>query len=646
MSFSLDYYSNRKNKLFELMNSLSLVLEDMGSELDMKVIAEEKEQILKEKLQVVVVGEFSRGKSTFINALLGKKVLPSSARPTTTLLNVISYSKEPFINIHFRDNKGTVKISEEIFNKLIAPKEPLRGDRIAEEAKEKQNELFKTIKYTEIGYPLSFCEAGVEIIDTPGTNDLDPAREQLTNSIIPKSDAAILILSAVKILSESEMSFLKDRILANDIQKIFIVINFRDLLESPDQIEKVYHYAYENLKSILHEPKIFMVAAKQALNAKRKEAGEEMVTKKGRPISVWDIEKTGFLEFESSLSDFLQYERGNVKLQKPTKRLSKLIEKVLEKQIAFEHRSLDQQMDGIQEKVLAFRPKLDKVRQIGKDSLRKIVIKLNQEEKDMNKWYESELQKISDKGMQTLEQYRNLSVNEISAKVEQAIAPMERRLHENKKEKMTETAKTVIKSMSNEISEEWFKLENEMQNIGSFEMGNGNFLSMEIAQDYGDRPSIFDELLDNLDTAWEKSNSFIGKLTLGVGYAAAIVVGVVSFLFNWLSGEDEKTKFRHKLSTQFDESKKQKQMSLENEWKSMVNAIYAQYKETVNSNVQEIENQLNQLLENSRLEEREIEKKLVLLNRRAVSLNKIKNDLDNLLLDLSQPQQQKVGAIR
>ena len=59
------------------------------------------------------------------------------------------------------------------------------------------------------------------------------------------------------------MSFLKDRVLASDIQKIFIVVNQKDLLESPEAVEKVFNHAYKNLKDILHEPKIFMVTAKE-----------------------------------------------------------------------------------------------------------------------------------------------------------------------------------------------------------------------------------------------------------------------------------------------------------------------------------------------------------------------------------------------
>ena len=197
MSFSLDFYTAKKKQLLNQLYKLEVMLQDMGNRNKKKKINEARNQVLKEQFQIVVVGEFSRGKSTFINALLGKKLLPSSAKPTTTLLNIITYSKESFIQLHFRKN-GVKEINEEIFKQLVAPKEPTRGDKESEEIYEKQNELFKSIEYAEIGHPISFCKDGVRIIDTPGTNDLDPVREQLTNSIIPQSDAAILLLSATR----------------------------------------------------------------------------------------------------------------------------------------------------------------------------------------------------------------------------------------------------------------------------------------------------------------------------------------------------------------------------------------------------------------------------------------------------------------
>lgn len=647
MSFSLDFYTNKRKQLLDQLFKLQAVIQDIGNRTDLKKVEEARNQVVKEQFQIVVVGEFSRGKSTFINALLGKKLLPSSAKPTTTLLNIITYSKEPFIKLHFR-NKSIKEITEESFKKLVAPKDPIAGNKESQEAYESQIELFKKIDFAEIGQPLSFCKDGVRIIDTPGTNDLDPAREQLTNSIIPQSDAAILLLSAIKILSESEMSFLKDRILSSDIQKIFIVVNQKDLLESPAEVEKVYQYAYTKLKDILHEPKIFMVAAKEALNARRKANGEELITKRGKPISVIPIEESGFLELESALGDFLQFERGAVKLQKPIQRMDKLISDILEKQIHFEYRALNQQKEGLQEKVESFRPRLDHVRKAGKDSLKKIVMELNKKESTVTKWYDGELAKITAKGMETFDENYHLGIDAISSKVEKAIAPLERKLHEAKKKKMTDTAKGVIEEMSRQLNNEWFKLEGDLQSLGSFGGPTNDLVPSHLKVEKEEKYSIFDEIFEELDTAWGRSNSFIGKLAIGAGFVATAVVGIATFLISgawaWFTGEDENTKFRRKLSSQMNTSEAQRRVQFKGEWDGMVNAIYKQYQEIVNENVQQIEDQLNQILENTLLEEKEIELKLEVLNRRSLALKQIKTDLSILYQDLMNSAKEKAGA--
>ncbi|WP_394238305.1 dynamin family protein [Niallia oryzisoli] len=649
MGFSLNYYRIKKMQLLNQLDKLQVVLQAMGNDTYLKKVEELRNQVENEHFQISVVGEFSRGKSTFINALLGKKFLPSSVKPTTTVLNIINYSKEPFIKLHNRKN-GEEYISEEEFKRLVAPREPIVGDNESEKQYKEQVDYIGSIKYAEIGYPLSFCQEGVRIIDTPGTNDLDPAREMLTNSIIPQSDAAIILLSATMILSESEMSFLKDRILANDVQKIFIVVNHKDLLASSEDVEKVYNYAYKNLKDILQEPKIYMVSSKEALNARRKATGEELKNMRGRPISVKPFEESGFIELESALGDFLQFERGAVKLQRPIQRLEKLVAEVLEKQINFEYGSLNQQMEGLREKVRSFRKRVELIRRAGKDSLKKIDIALNLEESEVTKWYHAELVKITEKGLGTFEANRNLGIDEIGGKVEREIAPLERKLHEDKKKKMTETAIRIIEDISRQLNNEWFKLEGDMQSHGFLNTYNSKDMvqSDSLLPETIAKRSIFNDIFDDLGTAWETENSFIGKLAIGAGYIAATVIGATSFLVGglwaWLTGDTEKEKFRRKLTEQMNSTEKKRRLQFKSEWDGMVNAISKQYRDIVNENVQQVENQLNMLLENAQLEETEINVKRELLKTRSHTLMQVQTDVRGLYHELMDPVKEEDGV--
>ena len=180
------------------------------------------ESLKQDSFNMVIVGEFSRGKSTFINALLGKRILPSSTKPTTTIINKISFGEEAEFNLHFRDSNDIKKITEEEFKDITAKVEPDYEDEFEVNEYNENLKLISSISYADIKYPTEICKEGIEIIDTPGTNDLDQAREEITFKFIPQSDIAILLLSANQILSQSEVNFLKERILENDIKKVFL----------------------------------------------------------------------------------------------------------------------------------------------------------------------------------------------------------------------------------------------------------------------------------------------------------------------------------------------------------------------------------------------------------------------------------------
>ncbi len=599
----------------------------MNLEKEYEKISGLKQQLQDEEFTVVVVGEFSRGKSTFINGLLGTRVLPSLVRPTTAVLNVITHNPTPSIHLHFQETNTSKSISEEQFKKLIAPKEPLEGDEESEQEYKQQVEFISQIKYAEIGYPLPFCENGVRIIDTPGVNDLDPAREQITNTIIPTSDAAIFILAATKILSESERSFLRDRLLANDIHKIFIVINFKDLLKSEEEIEKVMTYARTELEELLPNTKIFMVAAKEALNARRIANGEEL-TFRGQPVEPWPIANTGFIELERALAEFLQFDRGAVKMQKPIQQATKLIDQILKKQIAFEKKTLMNQVEGVQAKVDAFIPKIDHVRKVGQEADKNLNFALKKEALSLENWYQSELKKITATAFDVFEENRYRSTEQINREIEDTIAPLERKLHQQKSEKMKATVKMAIEKSSSNVNDEWLKLDYNLQQIWS--EPEENLVPSTLSYQKESKPSIFDDLYEELDDAWDNSTSFLGKVAIGAGYAATVVANGVSWLWGlFTSGEDEKTKLRRDLTNQFSQTEKKKLGDFQKQWKAISKSASEQFKQTVQSHVQQAEDQLRTLKQNASLEKTEVLKKVEVVQRQEKKLIGTKEQLQS-----------------
>lgn len=319
----LKNYTQKKDELKENFLRLQVIAES----LDLKNLKEDlaKNIILlnHESFELVVVGEFSRGKSTFINAMLGSRILPASKKPTTTIISKIVYGDTPKYCLIYKTGKQK-NLSEENFIKLTAPKEADASDKIKfMEFLHKKEDIGK-IDYAIVSYPLDFCRDNVEIIDTPGINDLNNSRVDITYRYLNRADAVIIVLAANQPLTNSEMDFLKDRILSNQISDIFFVINFKDEAKTNQEEKAVVDYVKKELEPLMIDNdsplRMYLVSSKQALSYRRLENGrEKMDSKTLDSVLRWkpeSLESTGFPEFEKNLEHFLVEEKGNVKLKK------------------------------------------------------------------------------------------------------------------------------------------------------------------------------------------------------------------------------------------------------------------------------------------------------------------------------------------
>ena len=218
---NIQEYNQKKNEIFENIESVKKiceVYEDLDNQNKLEHLVSKME---KDVFQLVVVGEFSRGKSTLINALLGDDILPSDPNPTTVMLNVIKNSDGEHYLIHYRN--GDVKeISKEEFKNIVA-KNDNEASNFSEAIMQTQMDAMKKmqVKYAEIQKENDFGKIGIDVVDTPGINDIDKTREEVTLKYIPESDAAIIVCSAIQQLTSSEHKFIKEQLIGNHITKIF-----------------------------------------------------------------------------------------------------------------------------------------------------------------------------------------------------------------------------------------------------------------------------------------------------------------------------------------------------------------------------------------------------------------------------------------
>jgi small GTP-binding protein len=180
-------------------------------------------QRLDELFLLVVVGEFNSGKSTFINALVGQRVLEEGATPTTRRIHVLKYGPE---------------VSHTVLNASVdvvtAPADMLRQ---------------------------------IHVVDTPGTNAIFREHETLTVDFVPRADFVLFITSADRPFTETERGFMES--IREWGKKIVVVINKADTLETAADRDAVEQFVRRNAAALLGvEPEVFAVSARAALRAK------------------------------------------------------------------------------------------------------------------------------------------------------------------------------------------------------------------------------------------------------------------------------------------------------------------------------------------------------------------------------------------
>ena len=215
-----------------------------------------------ENLQLAVLGQFKRGKSTFINALLGADLLPTGVIPLTAVATFIAWRPEPLVVVHF---KGENRAEEFDAQTPDAIRDVLFRF-VAEEANP-ENRL--GVERVELFYPADILIDRTVVIDTPGIGSTLLHNTEAALQVLPESDVAFFVISADPPITEVELDYL--RRLKSKTTGIFFVINKADYLQSDDR-RSVTEFLRKVLaqKSFIETPgMIFCISARDGLAAKQ-----------------------------------------------------------------------------------------------------------------------------------------------------------------------------------------------------------------------------------------------------------------------------------------------------------------------------------------------------------------------------------------
>jgi hypothetical protein len=138
----------------------------LGLEADIDDINIASQNLREGVFRLLVLGDMKRGKSTFLNALIGENLLPSDVNPCTAVLTVLRYGSLKKVTVYFKDGQSPEELDFKQFKQkyTIDPTE-------AKQLEQEKKQAFPNVEYAVVEYPLPLLEKGIEIVDSPGLND-------------------------------------------------------------------------------------------------------------------------------------------------------------------------------------------------------------------------------------------------------------------------------------------------------------------------------------------------------------------------------------------------------------------------------------------------------------------------------------------
>jgi predicted GTPase len=283
---SLRFYTKAKLALVAQVRALRELLKQRGSETRLRQCDELMVKLAEDRFTLAVLGQFKRGKSSLMNALIGRALLPVGVLPLTSAITLLRFGP-----------KERLLVTREDVTLPFPDEYPV--ERLAEFVTEKENPgNRKRLKCACVELPSPFLRRGLEFVDTPGVGSAIEANTATTLRFLPDCDAALFVTSVETPFTKVELEFL-ERIRAH-VRKIFFVVNKTDLLDGHER-QEVLDFITRTIRGQMGsaDVKVFPLSSRIGLTAKL--AGD------------WTAcLQSGLKNFEDALARFLSGEKASV----------------------------------------------------------------------------------------------------------------------------------------------------------------------------------------------------------------------------------------------------------------------------------------------------------------------------------------------
>jgi serine/threonine protein kinase len=272
---------------------------------DALVRVREQERQVRERLDapftLVVMGDFKRGKSTLVNALLGAEVATMNVTPETLTINRIGYGPELRVEAHLADG-GRLR---------------LRPDELhAEKLEPLLKQLPHSVSYLQIEAPLDLLR-GLTLVDMPGTGDTGWRFDQQVQAYLPYADAIIYVVSALAPLSASEQAFLRLAVAPQEFPKLIFVANMVDSLRNERDVDRVLGLLRQRINALFPNATVFGVSA---LDELCRVLGRSRSSRRAAALG------TAFATFRAALDESILLNRDIIQIDRAIVQFGALLE--------------------------------------------------------------------------------------------------------------------------------------------------------------------------------------------------------------------------------------------------------------------------------------------------------------------------------
>lgn len=232
---------------FAAQSQSETILRLLGKDLlkEIRLKSNQIQKRLNQEFSLVVAGEFKRGKSTFINALLKTDVVTTNITPETVTINEIEYGSELKINACLTDG-GLVGLEHE--------------ELYAEKLRLILAQYPNQISHLNIETPVEYLQ-GLRLVDTPGTGDIFKQFDSQIHTYLSQADMVLWVISALSPLSESEQAFLRLSLAPQNFPKLFFIVNMMDCVHTKAEAERLLYATRKKISVLFPDAHVFGVSA-------------------------------------------------------------------------------------------------------------------------------------------------------------------------------------------------------------------------------------------------------------------------------------------------------------------------------------------------------------------------------------------------